>query len=270
MIPLGHPESGRTIDAFVSALGDLLGEPVEPHHAADYRGLCAALEHGLAHMAWVPPLAVARAMRSNSIVPAVVSVRNGMTSYSTALIALSRSPYKTVGDLKDLRAAWVDRESASGYLIIRASLRAAGISLARAFSEDLFLRSHAEVARAVSEGEADVGATFFSFQSGTRDIARAGWREGGLSDDDVTVVTQAGPIPSDVFVVHQSLAAITLKLLQTALVDARPANIHQLAKDLLHADGFVRASSEHMASLHSLLVSVDTPLASFPPPPMRR
>ena len=51
-----------------------------------------------------------------------------------------------------MRAAWVDRQSASGYVFIRAALRAKGVSLVDAFHEDLFLRSHAEVARAGGAG----------------------------------------------------------------------------------------------------------------------
>ena len=39
---------------------------------------------------------------------------------------------ETLADLRSVRAAWVDRESASGYIVIRAALRAAGFSQSKA------------------------------------------------------------------------------------------------------------------------------------------
>ena len=267
LIPLGQtPQAQLLTRGFLDALSDALGETVEPHHAADYRGLAAALDQGVAHMGWIPPVAAARALRNGTTSASVVAVRNGTTTYSTALIALAKSGIETVADLRGVRAAWVDRESASGYVVIRAHLRAMGVSPPSAFSEDKFCRSHGDVARALAEGTADVGATFFSFQSGTREIARAGWRDGGLADEDVHVVAHAGPIPSDVFVVHQSLPLALRKLAEASMVDARPALAHQLAKDLLHADSFLRATAEHVAMLEDLRAMVETPLASWPPP----
>ena len=251
--------------AFVSAVGQALGTTLEPHQAADYRGLAAALEQGLAHMAWVPPVPAARALRTGAVQAAVVVVRNGATSYQTALIAHASSDIASLADLDGARAAWVDRDSASGYLLIRAALRGEGVSLTRAFGSETFVRSHAEVAHALRTGRADVGATFVSFTSGTRDVARAGWRAYGLEDDEVRLLLHAGPIPSDVLLVGRSVSGSHLAALQAAIVDARPALAHQTARDLLHADGFVRATDDHLAMLSDLLARLESPLASWPP-----
>lgn len=252
--------------AFVAALGSALGMALETHQAADYRGLAAALEQGVAHIAWAPPVPAARALRSGNVQAAVVVVRNGTTSYQTALITHASTDLESLADLRDVRVAWVDRESASGYLLARAALRGEGVSLTRAFSEEMFVRSHAEVASALKTGRADVGATFVSFTSGTRDVARAGWRAYGLDDDDVRILLHAGPIPSDVLLVSRSIGGSHLAALQAAIVDARPALPHQTARDLLHADSFVRATDDHRAMLEELLVTLESPLASWPPP----
>lgn len=271
LIPPGEGKSAIALrEAFVSSLTDALGEPVEAHDAADYRSLAAALTTGVAHLGWMPPLVAARALRSGQVQAAVVVVRNGMTSYSTCLVTLAKSNLLALSDLTGTRAAWVDRESTSGYLLIRAALRAEGIAPVSAFSEELFVRSHTEVARALIDGRADVGATFLSFQSGTREIARAGWRAAGLDDDEVRVLLHAGPIPSDVFLVNNAISGSHLKALQAALADARPALTHQLAKELLHADAFVRATTDHTAMLEDLLTRLDVPLASWLPPRMDR
>ena len=247
------------IAAFAAALGEALGSAVEVSTGADYRSLVAGLEQGVLHIAWVPPLAVAKAVKSGLVLPAAIAKRSGLSSYGAALFARADSPIATVADLRGVRAAWVDRESASGYLVIRASLRAAGLRLTEAFTEELFLRSHAAVARAVLEGRADVGATYVTLHPGATEIARAGWREGDETDDArFRVIARAGPIPSDFFAVNRSLAGPALAILQSTLVDARPALPHRLAKELFHAESFVRPTPEHIAALEGLLAVVDT------------
>src|SRR5208283_3915199 len=114
LIPLGEGGDSR-VQAFAEALAEAAGGPVELHHAADYRALTSAIEQGLVQFAWLPPLSAARAVRSGTITPAAIAVRHGSTSYYAGLVALESSPIHSIADLKGLRAAWVDRESASGY-----------------------------------------------------------------------------------------------------------------------------------------------------------
>lgn len=257
------PESDQgyaAADQFAAVLSPLLGVPVEVHRAHDYRVLLASLEQGRVDLAWVPPLAAARALRSGAVTDVAVTMRNGQSSYHTGLIALKDGPIQTLGDLKGVRAAWVDRESASGYIVIRSALRAAGVSLVSAFSEEIFVRSHAEVARAVFEGRVDVGATCFNFVSGTVEIARSGFKnDGNVRDDRVHLLAHAGPIPSDIVAANPAIGSKWLSLIQGALVDARPHAVHQAAKNLVHADGFVRPTQEHRDMLASLLQMVDRP-----------
>lgn len=268
------PESEQgyvAADRFAAALSTALGIPVEVQRAIDYRVLLASMEQGRTDLAWVPPLAAARAIRAGAVTEVAVSMRNGASSYYTGLISLAKGPIKSVSDLAGLRAAWVDRESASGYLVIRAALREQGVSLVRAFSEEIFVRSHAEVARAVATGRVDVGATCFNFVSGTVEIARSGFKDhGGVRDDAIHLVAHAGPIPSDIVAAHKSLPARVLQLVQAALVDARPASVHETAKVLVHADGFVRPTQDHREMLAGLLSVVERSSQSVPPPPFPR
>jgi phosphonate transport system substrate-binding protein len=181
-----------------------------------------------------------------------LAVRNGSTSYHAALFTAAESSIASVADLEGVRAAWVDRQSASGYVFIRAALRRRGLSLVDAFKEDQFLRSHADVARAVLECRADVGATYCDYHPGTRDLADAGWRAVG-ADSAVRILLEAGPIPSDFFAVHPGMDARESALLEAAIVDARPALVHRLAKELVGADAFVRPSAGHLAMLREMV-----------------
>src|SRR5262249_53219424 len=157
--------------------------------------------------------------------------------------------------LEGLRAAWVDHESAGGYLVIRGALRAAGVDPDRAFTEQSFLRTHDAVARAVLERRVDVGATFLTYQAGTRSIARAGWRD-VASDDNFRVIAEAGPIPADFLGVHKSLAGARFDLIQSSLVDAQPTHTRRMGTRLFQTDGFVRPKPEHLASLEGMLAKL--------------
>ncbi|HEY2514415.1 MAG TPA: PhnD/SsuA/transferrin family substrate-binding protein, partial [Polyangiaceae bacterium] len=101
LIPLGEEGEPR-ITAFVQALGDALGEPIDLHRAADYRALASAVEQGLVHLAWLPPLAAARAVRTGAVSPVAVAVRSGATSYYAGLITQESSRIRTTADLKGL------------------------------------------------------------------------------------------------------------------------------------------------------------------------
>jgi len=256
VIPYGEGGEER-MRAFVVALEGVLGSEIELHRAADYRALASAVEQGLVHFAWLPPLAAARGVKAASITPVAVAIRHGATSYFTGLITRESSAIHTVADLKGLKAAWVDRESASGYVVIRAALRQQGLSLVDAFAEDLFLRSHAEVVRAITTGQVDVGATCFNVVSDAIHIGRSAYTGShGLTLDNVRIVAQAGPIPSDIFAVHRSVPQTALVKLQNGLIGARPAHVFEAAKAMMFADAFARADGEHLRMLEALYETV--------------
>jgi phosphonate transport system substrate-binding protein len=258
--------------AFAAALGRALGTAVELHKAVDYRALVSAMEQGYVDFAWLPPLSAARVVRSGAGVPAAIAVRNGTTSYMAGLLALASSKVKHLGDLVGVRAAWVDRESASGYVVIRHALRQSGLSLVDAFAEELFVRSHAEVARALQTGQVDVGATCFNMTGGTVHIARLppgtalsggpGAKPSaveGLASAEVRILAQAGPIPSDIFALRAAVAPAAMGVVAEALVDARPADAHAAAKEMMLADGFMRPSRAHEAMIEGLFAILDAP-----------
>jgi phosphonate transport system substrate-binding protein len=186
-------------------------------------------------------------------------VRNGASSYMTALFARSDAPCRAIGDLRELRAAWVDRQSAAGYLVLRAHLRALGVNLEEAFHENVFCGTHDEVARAVMEGDADVGATFMHVEpdathpSGER-IVRAGWGHAS-----VHVVTRAGPIPSDVMAASVRVPVATMRAVQRALVSEELGELRKAARALFGAESFVGALSEHLDPLSRLISRIEEP-----------
>src|SRR6185436_3814664 len=108
-------------------------------------------------IAWLPPVIAQRAAARGRTIPIALPIRGGTSSFHSALFTRAGSRLRSSQDLERVRAAWVDRQSAAGYLVIRAQIRAQGVNLERAFASEVFLGSHEAVVKAVSAGDVDVG-----------------------------------------------------------------------------------------------------------------
>jgi phosphonate transport system substrate-binding protein len=253
LIPRGDERDERERE-FVAALSEALGTEVGVHHAADYRVVLSGLAQGLVDFAWLPPLVAARAARGRLAEPIAVAVRYGDTYYRTVLVTQPASPLRAPHDLRGARVAWVDRESASGYVVLRAAMARAGVKLTEAFGHEQFVRSHAAVARAVLSGEVDVGATCAHTEHGNVHFARSPFAgDEGLSGNDLRVLFEAGPIPSDIFAVRHDVNARVRSAVESALMLAMPARVHAAARALMHADGFAAPTQEHERMLAHLI-----------------
>lgn len=246
------------LDLFCRALEAATGFSVAAAPMWHYRRLLEAMDSGEVTHAWLPPILAMRATAKGRITPLALPVRNGVSTYCTALFCRQESPYVSASELLGVKAAWVDRQSAAGYLIIRAALRAQGVKLDDAFGADMFLGAHDAVARAVLDGDAEVGATFIHLDPPDAPrledakVLRAGW--GGA---DVRILAHAGPIPSDLVASNRSVAPELTKRVQRALVDQEHPELRASAKALLSADAFVRPAPEHLAPLAKLLEGLE-------------
>jgi len=259
------PSGARaSLDAFCRALAAVTGLSVHGLGGWSYHNLIEALETGEVDFAWLPPLVAMRATGRARVVPIALPIRNGSASYMTALFTKSDAKCRTVEDLKreGVRAAWVDRQSAAGYLVLRAHLKQLGVNLESAFCENLFCGSHSAVARAVMEGDADVGATFMHIEAegAPERVLRAGWGEA-----DVHVITSAGPIPADVMGASIRVPVATMRKVQSALVSDPDETLKQAARALFGAEGFVKALSEHLDPLAKLISGIEDPPTGHPP-----
>lgn len=244
------------VDTFCRALSAATELDVTGIALWHYHRLLEAMEAGDVDVAWLPPLLAAQATHDGRAIPLAVPVRGGVSSYSTALFVLEQSRLRSAQDLVGVRAAWVDRQSVSGYLLIRAHLRSLGVTPERAFSSDRFFGSHEAVVRAVVEDSADVGATFIHLDErpGRQEqrILRAGW-----GDAKVRVIAHAGPIPSDVVAASAHLGAAEARLVQDALLHGRHAALRAASMALTGADVFVSPVASHLRGLALLLPKLD-------------
>lgn len=245
------------LERFCGALGDALGIEAQARGVWHYHHLLEALSDGEVDLVWLPPVLALRATADRHSVPIALPVRHGVSTYSAALFTRADSEVRGIEDLKKgVTAAWVDRQSAAGYLIIRALLRSKGLDLGAAFCHEKFLGTHDAVADAVFEGEVDVGATFVYLDpdASTGAPKKAGWGERAAH-----MICFAGPIPSDVLAVRRKLAPDLQHRIQQVLVGPVAPKVVASARRLLSADGFVAPDRVHLERLTEILNNLESP-----------
>ena len=263
------PERSRgQLAELCRALGEAIDVPVTAHGMWHYHHLLDALSSGELDVVWLPPILALRATAKSHCMPIAIPVRHGVSTYSSALFTRPDSPIRSLDQLDQVSAAWVDRQSAAGYLIVRALLKSRGIDLETAFSREAFLGTHNAVAAAVLEGEVDVGASFVYLDP---DASTGSPKTAGWGDAPVHIICYAGSIPSDVVAVSSKLAPRQREAIQRALLsDALPDLVHA-ARRLIGADSFVAPNEEHLEALTPILQNLELPTGAahtaFPPPP---
>jgi phosphonate transport system substrate-binding protein len=245
------------LESLCRLLGDATGTEVVWKSAADYDELLSDLPRGEVHVAWLPPILALRAAAAGNVQPIVLPVRHGASSYHTALFCRDDAPYQSTDDLDGVRAAWVHRQSASGYLIIRALLRSQDVDLDKAFGEDQFLGSHEAVTSAVVEGRADVGASFMNLSHAAPAPGEPSPRSTGWGDAPVRVLAQAGPCASDVIAANSLLPTALAEALAAAMLDEDNEELRQALTTVLDAEGVVAPADEHLDALRNLISWVE-------------
>jgi phosphate/phosphite/phosphonate ABC transporter binding protein len=267
MVLASEPNTTRgLLEQFCMALTDATGVSVEPRGVWHYHHLLEGLADGEIDIVWLPPMLALRA--NQRVVPIALPIRDGVTFFRAALFTRRDSPIRTLDDVKGVRAAWVDRQSAAGYLIIRAHLEQLGVHCEDAFASDTFVGTHDGVASAVFDRDADVGATYcYLDEKATEPIVkRAGW--GTMK---MRVLTHSAPIPMDVIACDARVPSLVRRLVQSALIEVQDRELQKAARNLLGAEGFIAPKPEHLDPLYALLGSLPEPVAAphslFPPPP---
>ncbi len=226
----------ESIAKFSAALGALAGAELAVYEAASYEDLALAMARGDVDFAWLPPLAFIALERRKTVVALASAQRGGDTAFHSAIIVAKSSALKDPEDLAGARAAWVDRYSASGYVVPRVGLAAVGVDPRVAFAEERFHHSHEAVVRAVVGGRADFGATYASLNA-AGEITRGAWMDVEGAADGVRVLVRFGAIPGDVLAAKTSLGAESREAITRSLLSlSRDPQQRQLLRDAFGVD----------------------------------
>lgn len=256
-------EDGRALlEDLCAAIGAACDITLVPTVASTYRELANGLASGRLGIAWLPPVTTLDVVgrRAGSVL--AIPSRRGVTSYYSALIVRRGGP-RTLDDLRGRRAAWVQRESAAGYLVPRLHLASCGFDVLRFFARELFVHSHPAVVDAIVSGEADVGATYCNVDPQTRCVVRSAWQdEAGAVIRPIEALATVGPIPNDALVASSALPAGARSTLARWLfaLERDPSATGGRARAafdrLLGASDFRVPSDEHYKALeHTLRVA---------------
>ncbi len=203
----GKSSAPSPLDELCALASEASGIVFEPFVASSYAELMASIDDGAVGLAWLPPVPTIELENRRAASVLAIPARNGQTLYHAAFIVRRGGP-KTLAELRTRRAAWVERDSAAGYLVPRMHLAAQGFDVLRFFARELFVHSHAAVIDAVVAGEADVGATFCNCDPTTGKVLRSAWQdEAGQSIRPIEPLVTMGPIPNDALVASSNLPA---------------------------------------------------------------
>jgi phosphate/phosphite/phosphonate ABC transporter binding protein len=164
-------------EIMANALNEATGlefEVVVPtSYAATIEEMCAAPESS---MGFIPGLGYVLANQLCGVDVAYKAVRFGWSVYWAQYIVPRDSAAQTLADLDGLKWAYPDAGSTSGYMVPLVEFQENGITP----GETLEAGGHTGVVRAVYQGDADFGTTFFSAPLRPTDIGP--WQEGEPAD----------------------------------------------------------------------------------------
>jgi phosphonate transport system substrate-binding protein len=213
-------------DNFQKLLESKLGIPVKLYPAADYAGVMQAMAAGQVELSEFSPSAFAGTwLDCKCVEPLVVPLeKDGTVFYVAAMVVRADSGITSIEQMKGHSLAWADPNSASGYLIPSATLKAQGIDLADGayFTRTGFAGGHEQGVVAVLNRQYDACVTWTSGQGDiNQGFSRGNLRtmvdRGMLKMPDVRIIWTSGKIPNGPWGVRSDL----------------PSGLKQAIKDLL-------------------------------------
>ncbi|MBE9604030.1 phosphate/phosphite/phosphonate ABC transporter substrate-binding protein [Acetobacteraceae bacterium H6797] len=213
----GETESERLgrYEGYRKLFEDTFQVPTRLYFASDYGGVAQAFgakQLEIANMS--PAIYAATWMDTNGGVEPILVTRerDGSTSYIAVMYTRADSGITSLEQMKGHSIAWADPNSASGYLIPRAELRAAGIDPepGKFFSRTGFAGGHDQGLVAVLQKQYDAGVTWASGQGEesqgyTRGVLRAAVEKGMLDMKDLRIIWKSRPIQNGPIVVRKDL-----------------------------------------------------------------
>ena len=214
---------------------------VRPVVFGDYPGLVDAISEGEVDFAWMPPLSFVRAADRGVGVVALAQ-RYGRPTYESAIVVRADSPLFELADLRGKSIAYVDRESASGYLFAADMIQRELGAPDTVLKEQHFQGSHKAVTDAVRRKWVEAGVTYVVRNADGR-IVYSGWLDlAEASDVPLRVLATTDPIPCDAIAHRPGLPAGIVERLAKVLVEVDDDELGKtVLKDIFHTSGMMRA-----------------------------
>lgn len=147
--------SGTLIE---TELERISGYEIETKVPTSYAAVIEAMGVGRADIAWLPTFSYYLANKKYGAYVTFQTVRSGLSDYKGQFIARADSDIDSLENIEGRIIAYTDASSTSGYIFPSALLAFDKIVPAK----KMFLGAHDTVIRAVLQGKADVGCTYWS------------------------------------------------------------------------------------------------------------
>lgn len=201
--PSPSPEVVRARAAPLARLLAPLGVAIDV--APSYAALGDGLVDGRWPIAWAPPIVCARVEMAGGAV-VLRAMRGGSMTYRAGIVCRADAEIDWT-KTRDLVAAWVDEDSAAGYLLARSWLAARRVDALHGFKRALFTGSYVTSLQAVADRRADVTSVFISGPSGV-----LGGPSGVLGGASSVLGGVSGPGPGSHTTLDEIEAALRDKL----------------------------------------------------------
>ncbi len=204
----------KRYDAFQRLLQEALSIPVKLYPAADYAGVMQGFAAGQIDASEMSPAAFAGTWLDCHCVEPVVVPRekDGSIDYLAVMVTRKDSGIVSLEQMKGRSLAFTDPNSASGYLLPSASLRAKGIDLTdgKYFSRVGFSGGHEQGMIAVLNRQYDACVVWTSGLGDeaagfTRGVPRSMVDKGMLKMSDINIIWRSAKVPNGPWTVRSAL-----------------------------------------------------------------
>jgi len=207
----------------------------------DYASCVNQLEQGELDIAWLATASYVRSREKVKMVPLARPIWKGRKGYTGLIFTVEGTGIETLQDLRGKRIAFVDRDSASGFIYPTQLLKRAGIRVEEDLAKADFLGSHDAVLMAVLLGEYDAGAVFDGAYETVADRAQR---------VSLRMLAQTPPIPGEPIVAAPGLdEAIRDEVKRAFLATSAERFSSGRLRDLF---GFEEARDEQYVGLDAL------------------
>jgi ABC-type phosphate/phosphonate transport system substrate-binding protein len=226
---------------------------IVPRHVSSYDDLGALLRTVDRSLVWAPPIVAVELLDSGVAEVIALPERHGLLTSNVAFIVRREDKAKSLDDLRGRTVMWLDRQSASGYVIPRLHLASRGLHADTFFASQTFGATHLAVLDAVSTGEADVGTSWCRVDPTTAKMLDAGWiRSDGMSIRPVRAAHTIGPVPNDAILLSTKVRGTDRQRLVRWLLEPEQ-NSRAPLEELLSTHVFRTPVPAHFAALSEML-----------------
>ena len=246
VVPFEAPaEIYRRFTPLVEYLSRELGRKFELRVPLDFESVGRDIMSGESQICYMTPVVYVKARQSANIKPLAKSMLDGKPVQRSAFVVPEGSDLKNIRSLSGRSMAFVDDNSASGYVVPVSMLLEEGVGLKDLARYD-FLGTHDDVMKAIVKGDFDAGAVMESVANRYKD---RGVRILATSHDMPAFNISTSPTLSEDFRALVRDALLRLK-------DDNPEGLRVLRAIDRSLNGFAAASDEEYEGIREIMEKV--------------